>query len=198
MLCIHFLDDRNGSEFFRHSVNTEIRNRHNDVYLHYYQKAFKYVDGEYQIRQKYSLFAFRGSVQLSDEESNMFRSGLMNEPTSKTPRDITLVSQTSFHLYSSLIYRIERFFFLPSLLQRWKGFLFYVGLIISPISITVFVRKEALTALTEQIRQSHFPPRLLLSLYVHLFQRTKITFRIKPELLYHKNMKIASDFRNFF
>ena len=145
-----------------------MRSRQNDIYLHYYKNGLKYIDGEYQIQQEYSLFAFRGSVQLSDEESSKFRSGSMNEPTFTTPRDITLVSQTSFISDSFLIHRIERFFFISSLLQRWKGFRFCYRFITSPVSITIFVYKEALNDLIEQILQAHFPFRLLLTLYVPL------------------------------
>ena len=138
-----------------------MRNQHNDAYLHYYNKDLKYVDGEYQIQQEYSLFVFRGSVQLSDEESKKFQSGSMDEPTFMTPRDITLVSQTSFILDSCLIHRVERFFFISSLLQRWKGSRFCYCFITSPISITIFVHKDALDNLIKQILQAHFPFRLL-------------------------------------
>ncbi|KNB44283.1 hypothetical protein JH06_3462 [Blastocystis sp. subtype 4] len=135
-----------------------MRNQHNDAYLHYYNKDLKYVDGEYQIQQEYSLFVFRGSVQLSDEESKKFQSGSMDEPTFMTPRDITLVSQTS----------VERFFFISSLLQRWKGSRFCYCFITSPISITIFVHKDALDNLIKQILQAHFPFRLLITLYIPL------------------------------
>ena len=143
-------------------------NQHNDAYLHYYNKDLKYVDGEYQIQQEYSLFVFRGSVQLSDEESKKFQSGSMDEPTFMTPRDITLVSQTSFILDSCLIHRVERFFFISSLLQRWKGSRFSYCFITSPISITIFVHKDALDNLIKQILQAHFPFRLLITLYIPL------------------------------
>lgn len=102
-------------------MNTELRNQFNDIYLYYYEKRFKYYEGEYQMQQDYWLVAFVGSIQLPDGESKKYRSGFMQEPTEATPEDITLVSQTSFISSPFIIYRIERLFYIPILLQRWKG-----------------------------------------------------------------------------
>ena len=90
-----FTDDGNQLPTCRHPVNTTLRNRSNDVFTYYRNKHYQFIEGEFAFHQQYKLIAFVGSRQLSEKESNAFRSSPLFSPPAGSVMNVTVVSQAS-------------------------------------------------------------------------------------------------------
>ena len=109
-------------------------------------------------------------LDARDSYSDVYANIFQEEPRSYGFA-ITIVSQTTFFLFlPSYSCSLERLFYIPHLLARWKGNGMNASLIPRPISIAVFVDVAELPRIHSFIQSSSFPSRLLLTLYIALNQ----------------------------
>lgn len=153
------------SEYYRHPLILDARDSYSDVYANIFQEEPTTYQNP-QFSQEYSLEAYSGSQQVAFPSEELGANAEVHDGFA-----ITIISQTTFFLFlPSYSCSLERLFYIPHLLARWKGNGMNASLIPRPISIAVFVDVAELPRIHSFIQSSSFPSRLLLTLYIALNQ----------------------------
>lgn len=98
----------------RHPINTEVRTSLNDVYLFIYHDKPNSYGYSPSYKQSFDLEYYSGSVKVN----NPIRI------SNSTGFDITIISQTTYLVWIIIDSRKSRLSYIPSLLERWGGFVF--------------------------------------------------------------------------
>lgn len=135
----------------------EARTKSNDYYEN---RGIRSITTHYEFgfEQDYVLKKYSGS-KVDDKR-------LPRENASCYPYSITFVSQMRCHSLINIMSSVERLFYLPYVIQKWEGFRLFSCIISRPISIAVFVHLSELNQTEQFIRDSRFPDRVRLTLYI--------------------------------